>query len=428
MTDFFRDELKKISSQFKLYTVENKTETSGTVSSLIALNNPKDIEIGMNIEVNNLSSNSYVDSVGYNSVVNNETGDLTSSITLNPTGITVDQVYTGLTTTVSPVGATGLVLSATVVGGTVTSVQSTNGGSGYKVGDVVSVSAGQLPGASGDLEITISANDVYVITLSNPVTLSVSTDDLRFFKNVKDKVVGGWDIVDRQYVISLQNTGTSPSVETTYYTLTFDEDINGWNSFYTYAPSNIISLKDTYYTTSSISGSTLWKHYSEDVINNRGNFYGLYSDAYIDFIFNERPSTKKVFQTINYEGDNGFKIDYFKSDYQQTDQNIPNETPVSYTQGNSYQDAASQIYSYDEGAYVDNSGYTMRSGFNRKENLYTANLINNSSVRPNEIIFGNQMSGIKGYFARVKISTDSTTQKGGLKEIWSVGTKYVQSS
>jgi len=164
------------------------------------------------------------------------------------------------------------------------------------------------------------------------------------------------------------------------------------------------------------------------VINNRGNFYGLYSDAYIDFIFNERPSTKKVFQTINYEGDNGFKIDYFKSDYQQTDQNIPNETPVSYTQGNSYQDAASQIYSYDEGAYVDNSGYTMRSGFNRKENLYTANLINNSSVRPNEIIFGNQMSGIKGYFARVKISTDSTTQKGGLKEIWSVGTKYVQSS
>lgn len=427
MTDFFRDELKKISSSLKLYTVNNTTVTNGTVNSLVVLSDSKDIEIGMNIEVDNLSSSTYVTDVSYTSSVNNEVGNLTNSISLNPTGITVDQVYTNLTTTVSPIGATGLILNAKVVGGTVIDVKSIIGGSGYNVGDVVSVSAAQLPGASSDLEITITAADVYVVTLSNSVTLSTGTNNLRFTKNVKDKVVGGWDIVDRQYVISLQITATSPGVETTYYTLTFDEDVRGWNSFYTYAPSAIISLKDTYYTTSSISGSTLWKHYSEDVINNRGNFYGLYSDSYVDFIFNEKPSNKKVFQTISYEGDNGFKIDYFKSDFQQTDPNIPSETPVSYSQGNTYQDTTSQIYSYDEGVYTQN-GYTKRAGFDRKENLYVANLVNDSSVRPNEIIFGNKMSGIKGYFARVKISTDGTTQKGGLKEIWSVGTKYVQSS
>ena len=45
-----------------------------------------------------------------------------------------------------------------------------------------------------------------------------------------------------------------------------------------------------------------------------------------------------------------------------------------------------------------------------------------------KIIFGSDVSGIKGYFATVKISTDNYTNVGGLKELWSVGTKFVQSS
>ena len=69
-----------------------------------------------------------------------------------------------------------------------------------------------------------------------------------------------------------------------------------------------------------------------------------------------------------------------------------------------------------------------RAGFDRKENLYVANLINSSVVRPGEIIFGNSISGIKGYFATVKISTDNYTDVGGLKELWSVGSRYVRSS
>ena len=44
----------------------------------------------------------------------------------------------------------GLILNAKVVGGTVIDVKSIIGGSGYNVGDVVSVSAAQLPGASSD--------------------------------------------------------------------------------------------------------------------------------------------------------------------------------------------------------------------------------------------------------------------------------------
>ena len=87
------------------------------------------------------------------------------------------------------------------------------------------------------------------------------------------------------------------------------------------------------------------------------------------------------------------------------------------------------MYSYYQGEYTDTiTGQTKRAGFDRKENLYVANLINNSIARPDEIIFGSSISGIKGYFATVKISTDTYTDVGGLKELWSVGSKFVRSS
>lgn len=47
---------------------------------------------------------------------------------------------------------------------------------------------------------------------------------------------------------------------------------------------------------------------------------------------------------------------------------------------------------------------------------------------PGEVRFGNQMSGIKGFFATVKISTDDTTDVGGFKELFAVSSNYVESS
>ena len=38
------------------------------------------------------------------------------------------------------------------------------------------------------------------------------------------------------------------------------------------------------------------------------------------------------------------------------------------------------------------------------------------------------MSGIKGYFATVKISTDTVTDVGGLKELFAASTNFVPSS
>ena len=86
-------------------------------------------------------------------------GGTLSNITTNPTGITTDQTYTNLTTTVSPAGGTGAIVSAVVSSGTVTSVLVTTPGSGYSVNDVLTVSQAQLPGGNSDLDITLTASD-----------------------------------------------------------------------------------------------------------------------------------------------------------------------------------------------------------------------------------------------------------------------------
>ena len=94
------------------------------------------------------------------------------------------------------------------------------------------------------------------------------------------------------------------------------------------------------------------------------------------------------------------------------------------------------VYSYQQGQY-DALGNEypaaltppiLRAGFDRKENKYVANLINNSIVSTGEIVFGGAMSGIKGYYSTVTISTDNTTNVGGEKELFNVGATYVMNS
>ena len=270
-------------------------------------------------------------------------------------------------------------------------------------------------------------------------------------KYVKDRIVGSYDVRDSKYTVSYQieaanvvvdiagryvsqvpekfTFANEPLVIENTSTLSFDEKVKGWTSYYTYRPNIIFSAKNDFY---SFKNGSLWKHYDETSNNNRGRFYGVRNPSSVILIINEQPSLKKVFQTVSYEGDNGFEVNYFNSDFQRVDK-IANTNNF----GSSYQDLASgdnssptiAVYSYDQGFYTDTTTLQpKRAGFDRKENLYVANLINSSVVRPGEIIFGNSISGIKGYFATVKISTDNYTDVGGLKELWSVGSRYVRSS
>jgi hypothetical protein len=232
-------------------------------------------------------------------------------------------------------------------------------------------------------------------------------------------IIGGWDIHNKQYVLSLQTGRTNPNQY--YATTNFDELVTGFTGFYTFKPSQLFSVRNRVY---SLNNGGLWQHYSNNVPV--GQFYGLPNSlagypASITFVLNENPSIAKNFKTVNYEGDNGWQVDSFISDAQKYDPGSSINVWVSVT------DTTAIVPSYINGAYVD-GGVTYHYGFNRKENKYYANLINNSTAASEEVLYGAQMTGIKGRFATVTMSTDSVTNPGGLKELWSVGSVYSISS
>ena len=66
--------------------------------------------------------------------------------------------------------------------------------------------------------------------------------------------------------------------------------------------------------------------------------------------------------------------------------------------------------------------------FKRKEDKYFANLINNSPATSGEIVYGADMSGIKGFWSTVKIKIDNLTYPTTKKELFSVSSDVVESS
>ena len=200
-------------------------------------------------------------------------------------------------------------------------------------------------------------------------------------------------------------------------TLSYDETVRGWNTFYSYKPSRMFSLKGKFY---SFNSSDLWTHYEGEGINNYLNYYGQDYTASITFFANQSPSSSKVFQTLNYEGDSGWKAITQGS----SQGNL--QTSDGANDWANYGDQSSTVWSYTEGAYVDPiTGYTRRAGFDLKEGLYTGNINNTSFFQPGQVLQSSSTSGVKGFFMTVTLSTDGVTNKGGGKELWAVGTTFV---
>ena len=282
-----------------------------------------------------------------------------------------------------------------------------------------------------------------VLRLSNDGITEISSYGMRdFFRDELNNldagsgqigtIKGGWDIHAKSYVTSFQPWQLTPTSDTDYKTLAYDERPQGWISFYSYKPSQIFSLKNNFYTT---NGNKLYQHY----IGDYNSFYGVQQASTVTLIFNPKVSMSKNFSTINYEGTNGWKVNSIVSDA--TEFETVSGVPTSFS------DSGLPIASYEEGQYVidgstivtpasanwDNltmsSGYFIqRYGFDRKENKYMSAIRNNSQPKPQEILYGSSVSGIKGYLATVQLSTDSTTDPNGKKELFAVSSNYVESA
>ena len=228
------------------------------------------------------------------------------------------------------------------------------------------------------------------------------------------KIVGAYDIYNKNYVVSLQNA------DNTYNTLSFEEATNGWVSFYDYKPSSGFSSQGKFFTT---NGTSIWEHYvlqtkaAPPVEVPRNSFYGVASlPSTLKFVINPDPTRVKTFNTVNYEGTNGWEITSLVSDATGFDARGAGWDETI--------DTSSRIWSYDEGLYTE-GGIPYRAGFDRKQNRYVA-AIKNNSTQPidGQVLIGPDSTGIKAYYATVIIKTDATTDPGKLKELFAVGATY----
>jgi len=317
-----------------------------------------------------------------------------------------------------------------------------------EIGSLITVNGIELPELFV-VSVTSGANCLILSSIRwSPATFglpdypALEDADLQFVFYKKDRIIGGFDNYNKNYVLSLQaykqgGNSCQPEIKNrvidvdTYgtipATLSFDEAINGWVSYYTYIPQFINSLKNNFY---SGVGSSLYQHYSLN--QPRGEFYGTEYNSSVEFIFNTSPSVVKNFLTVGYEGSSGWQVDHFVSDFTEFDKLGSTWIPT--------QDTSNRVWSYYQGEYTDPlTGTIKHGGFYRKENKYVANLVNSSDPTIGEVVFGQAMSGIKGYFATVKFSTDinttnfngdplEATDLGGMKELYAVSSNWVTSS
>ena len=238
------------------------------------------------------------------------------------------------------------------------------------------------------------------------------------------RLIGGYDIYNKQYVVSIQKNVLLQDLS--YETLSWDERVKGWIGFFNYQPDQIFNLRNQTY---SLKNAGLWQHYT----TRPTSFYNTTYQSSITFVLNPEPEQSKSFETISYEGTNGWQVNSITSDSVGAGPSYVNPDGQGWV---FTEDDAALIRSYTTGSY-DNYGNEYPAtllppinyaGFNRKENTYVANLINNTLPAEAEVAFGNLISGIKGNYVTVTMQTDSVTDPNGTKELFSVSSKYTRNN
>ena len=221
----------------------------------------------------------------------------------------------------------------------------------------------------------------------------------------QNRIIGGFDIHTKNYVLSIQNQDNS------YVTSNFDEDVQGWTSFYTYKPTYTLSLNSSFY---SFYDGKLWLHHvqPEEGVTGYGNYYGTVTDSTVKVILNSQPSVVKNFKTINYEGATGWQLDSMIAS--SSDSTLPINAYVAAT---SIDQLEQQIFSLN---------------FKKKENKFFANLqqdlTGNITPQPGEVLWGSDISGIKGFWSTVVMKLNNTTYYNIKKELFAVSSNAVESS
>ena len=243
------------------------------------------------------------------------------------------------------------------------------------------------------------------------VTLSAPNPNLTAGMNIYNNTTGvyyGYVVSVTSTTILVCNLAIQVPAATTlvfkiedYKTVTFDEGVLGWTSLSDYKPSWMFSLVSDFYST--FTGKA-YKHYGD---SDYSNFYGIEFDSTVTVILNAQPSVMKVFKTINYEGGSNWTV-----------------TTATASSGDIGQVPISRYILPTSLVDFENELFT--NSFKKKENKYFANILNNSPATPGEVIFGENMTGIKGFFSTIKLTLDNSINEK--RELFAVSSETVESS
>ena len=229
-----------------------------------------------------------------------------------------------------------------------------------------------------------------------------------------NRIIGGFDIHTKNYVLSIQQPNTvdgEGNIIENFVTSNFDEDVQGWTSRFSYKPTYMLSLNSSFY---SFYAGKLWLHHvqPEEGVTGYGNYYGTVTDSTVKVILNSQPSLVKNFKTISYEGDTGWQLSSMIAS--SSDATLPINAYVAAT---SINDLEQQIFSLN---------------FKKKENKFFANLqqdlTTNITPQPGEVLWGSDISGIKGFWSTVVMKVNNTTYYNIKKELFAVSSNTVESS
>ena len=241
-----------------------------------------------------------------------------------------------------------------------------------------------------------------ILRLSRDGITEISQAGMKdYFKDTLKKstsVIGMYDDHNDEYVVSLQGAEIgllSNGGYDGYQTLSFDERVKGWTSFYKFKPDFGFTVNKNFIT---INSGDLWKHNQDySITTPKNTFYNEFAESFITFVANTQPSVEKTFHTINYEGDSGWEMKSSVTDLGMSAKAVlPSSTTVA-------------------------SGVIPVS-FVKKENKYYSHLRNNTSTTASNQIIGVETSGIKGFFTTVKMQHNSSSED---KELFSVSHNVV---
>ena len=159
-----------------------------------------------------------------------------------------------------------------------------------------------------------------VLRLSNDGLSEISRAGMSdFFRDAlksSTNIIGSFDEYHNQYNLTIEGVAYDGAEDTNiatasegYFTVSFEEDVKGWVSFKSFLQERGTTLNNTYYTFSK----DLWEHNRID--EPRNSFYGADPAASeIEFVFNDSPSAIKHFNTLSYEGTEGWECDSIITD------------------------------------------------------------------------------------------------------------------